>query len=387
MEDNHRQSSNEAAMPPPPQAALLPNRSRTNSFSNSESSHMLLSEDMVIEEYGTEHNERLFSPQSWGSLSWTSDQHDWSQRDRQPKLAIGLQSGSSDLSNSNTQRAQSEVLSMDSRTSEHGKDNPGAPGRAKALVAAGKSKRNALAKSFSRTKNSSPAATRGPRKEEVLEDGLTDLDRALRSARDEIAKMQHELERCKAQPGHDAKESRNRAESITSEENSQQALESSAESQAQDIVIQKLRSDLQAEKSEKEFWKQKHDDVEDQYLKAESEVRILRANRADRDAMWRREWERKNEHLLIERDRCREDYHTAQKTIQEREEEIQELSRRILGLKRNISTWTKLEGQISDDVFAEKIKTLGHDLQNWTINNFRRAKIGTYTCRFGISTC
>ena len=183
--------------------------------------------------------------------------------------------------------------------------------------------------------------------------------------------MQHELERFKVQQNGDPSQSRDERSS-----SAQDAADPDASTAVGGLNVS-LLSDLQAMTDEKNFWKERHEDINEKYLRAESEVRILRVNLADREVMWRRECERRNEQLLLERDRCQEGYHAAQKTIHEREEEISELRHHALGLKRNISAWTKLEGQVSDDVFVERMKALGHDLQNWTINNFRRATLGS----------
>ena len=223
----------------------------------------------------------------------------------------------------------------------------------------------------SKSNTDPPAGSRGHRKDDPLEDGLTDLDRALRSAREEIVKMQHELERFKVQQKEDPSHPRDEHGA-----SAQDAADPDASTAVGGLNVS-LLSDLQAMTDEKNFWKERHEDVNEKYLRAESEVRVLRVNLADREVMWRRQLERRNEQLLLERDRCQESYHAAQKTIHEREEEISELRHHALGLKRNISAWTKLEGQVSDDVFVERMKALGHDLQNWTINNFRRATLGS----------
>ncbi|KAI9848132.1 MAG: hypothetical protein M1838_000628 [Thelocarpon superellum] len=149
--------------------------------------------------------------------------------------------------------------------------------------------------------------------------------------------------------------------------------EDAAAQQSQRIGM--LESKLASESRDKTFWSKKHEEVHRQYLKTESEHRILQATTADRDGMWKREWERKNEHLLQERDRCRDAFHTAQRMAQDRQEEARELRRQVLELKHSISTSTRMEGQTTDDVFREKVKLLGHDLQNWTISNFRKRDI------------
>ena len=274
---------------------------------------------------------------------------------------------------------QTESSSMVSMPGEGTQIKAATAARVRSFVAVGRSKRSSASKSVPKTKRDTPKGPKALDEQGVFEEGLTDLDKALRSAREEIGKMQHELEKYRQQEKPSLEEFQGLGEPLLSRVLSESPTSLTEDRFHMEKTMIQLRSDLQAERTEKTLWQGKHDEIKEKYLKAESEARILRANMFDRDHLWKKEWERKHEHLLAERDRFQDGYHAAQKTLREREDEIQQLRHHILGLKRDISTWTKVEGQVSDDVFTERIRTLGHDLQNWTIINFRRAKKGMLT--------
>ena len=58
---------------------------------------------------------------------------------------------------------------------------------------------------------------------------------------------------------------------------------------------------------------------------------------------------------------------------------INELKSQIWGLKNFVSASSKMDEQVTDEVFGEHVQRLGNSLQNWVITNFRRAKIGMTT--------
>ncbi|KAI3555297.1 hypothetical protein CABS01_12414 [Colletotrichum abscissum] len=94
------------------------------------------------------------------------------------------------------------------------------------------------------------------------------------------------------------------------------------------------------------FWQAKHSDVNQQFLRADADLRLLRqeseARDADRDALRR---------------------------------EVGELRVQVRGLKEFVSTSTRTSGQTSDEVFCDGMARLSNGLQNWVIVNFRRAKL------------
>jgi hypothetical protein len=55
-------------------------------------------------------------------------------------------------------------------------------------------------------------------------------------------------------------------------------------------------------------------------------------------------------------------------------DELSWLRRQLAEMKRSISKSTRMDGQVTDSVFAQETGMLHHELQNWIVNNFRRAK-------------
>lgn len=242
----------------------------------------------------------------------------------------------------------------------------------------GKSGRDIESKMAISTQDKSPSDP--PEKlyeQSFCDDSPTNNDQSFQSAIQKIAKLQRELDAHARREKEQNEEIRACREKAKEQARVIEGLQNAKleNSQFQDNITD-LQSKLLVETDEKTFWIRKCQEAHRDYSKSESELRLLRAELAEREASLKDEQERRTEQLLIDRDRCRERYHTAQKALQEREAEVLELRQQLLGLKRNISTWTKTEGQIADDVFRERFTSLGHDLQNWTINNFRRAKLG-----------
>jgi len=55
-------------------------------------------------------------------------------------------------------------------------------------------------------------------------------------------------------------------------------------------------------------------------------------------------------------------------------DEVSNLQQQLSDLKRSISTSTRMDSQMSDSTFAQGMGVLHHELQNWVVNNYRRAK-------------
>ncbi|OLN92270.1 hypothetical protein CCHL11_01559 [Colletotrichum chlorophyti] len=94
------------------------------------------------------------------------------------------------------------------------------------------------------------------------------------------------------------------------------------------------------------FWQSKHSDLNSQFLRADTDLRQLRAEAEARDA---------------DRDVLRR--------------EVNELRAQVRGLKEFVSTSTRTSGQTSDEVFCDGMARLGNGLQNWVIVNYRRARL------------
>ncbi|KAI9718256.1 MAG: hypothetical protein M1812_004246 [Candelaria pacifica] len=215
--------------------------------------------------------------------------------------------------------------------------------------------------------------------------GAVDTDRSLRIAIEQRERLEEELEKYKMREQAHEEEIRKYERDLTARQEQLREQSNTLENYKDDLqavrasyddVIADLRAKLSTEAQDKHFWSRKHEEVHREYLRTESDYRGLQTTMIDRDSQWKAEWERKQAHVLLERDRCRESAHAAQKIARDRDDEVLELRRQVLDLKHSISTSTRTEGQITDDAFRDRIQRLGHDLQNWVINNFRKAKIG-----------
>jgi hypothetical protein len=112
------------------------------------------------------------------------------------------------------------------------------------------------------------------------------------------------------------------------------------------------------------FWQAKHSALNQQYLRTDTELRLLRAEVDVREA---------------EREELRQGWEVLRRELKERDDEMRSLRAQIRGLKEFVSTSTRTDGQTSDEVFGDGMARLGNGLQNWVITNFRRAKLGEAT--------
>ncbi len=112
------------------------------------------------------------------------------------------------------------------------------------------------------------------------------------------------------------------------------------------------------------FWQAKHSALNQQFLRTDTELRLLRAEVEVREA---------------EREELKAGWEVMRRQLRDRDEEARILKGQVRGLKEWVSTSTRSDGQTqtSDEVFGEGMARLGNGLQNWVIVNFRKAKIGT----------
>ena len=99
------------------------------------------------------------------------------------------------------------------------------------------------------------------------------------------------------------------------------------------------------------FWQRKHSALNQQFLRADTELRLLRAEADAREA---------------ERRALRD----------ARDAELAQLRAHLSGMKQWVSASTRADQQASDDEFADAAAKLANGLQNWVIVHFRRAKLG-----------
>jgi len=135
------------------------------------------------------------------------------------------------------------------------------------------------------------------------------------------------------------------------------------------------------ERETSEFWQAKHSALNQTYLKADTDLRLLRSefsslasSREDQN----RDITTRISSLKLDRDAFREAYNEAMGEIRMKEGEIKGLKEQVRGLKSFVSSNGKGAEQVTDEVVAEGMQRLGNGLQNWVISNFRRVKIGMF---------
>ncbi|CZR52985.1 uncharacterized protein PAC_02863 [Phialocephala subalpina] len=144
--------------------------------------------------------------------------------------------------------------------------------------------------------------------------------------------------------------------------------------------LTRLSHKLTNENETAQFWQQKHSALNQNYLKSDTELRLLRQElggahqvKEERD----RDIKTRISSLMLDRDAFREAYNEAMGELRGKDERVRELQGQVRGLK----SWVSREGkgvggeQVSDEIVGERVRGLGNGLQNWVITNFRRVKI------------
>ncbi|KAI1428817.1 hypothetical protein F5Y12DRAFT_635002 [Xylaria sp. FL1777] len=106
------------------------------------------------------------------------------------------------------------------------------------------------------------------------------------------------------------------------------------------------------------YWQAKYSNLNQQYLRVDTELRVLRTEVDVREA---------------EKAELREEWELLQRELGERDSEIRSLRSQIAGLKQWVSTNTKRSDQTSDEEFGEAIAKLRNSLQNWAVSHFRKS--------------
>jgi chromosome segregation ATPase len=150
--------------------------------------------------------------------------------------------------------------------------------------------------------------------------------------------------------------------------------------------LAQLRQRRQEEAETAAFWQKKHSTLNQAFLRTDTDLRLLRQEagaaqqgREDRD----RDIKTRISSLLLDREAFREAYNeamgelsTAVGALSAKDDTIKALQSQVSGLKNFVSASSKMDEQVTDEVFGEQMQRLGNSLQNWVITNFRRAKIG-----------
>ncbi|KAI0113759.1 hypothetical protein GGR51DRAFT_24212 [Nemania sp. FL0031] len=106
------------------------------------------------------------------------------------------------------------------------------------------------------------------------------------------------------------------------------------------------------------YWQTKYSSLNQQFLRVDAELRVLRTEVDVREA---------------EKTELRDEWELLQRELGERDSEIRSLRSQIAGLKQWVSTNTKKSDQTSDEEFGETIATLRNGLQNWAVSHFRKS--------------
>jgi activating signal cointegrator complex subunit 1 len=145
--------------------------------------------------------------------------------------------------------------------------------------------------------------------------------------------------------------------------------------------IQTLGEKLTNESEISTYWQQKHSALNQQYLKADTDLHVLRHDVAAREKLREdrdKDVKTRISSLMLDRDTLREGYHLLKTELKHKEDEVLKLKSQVKGLKDFVSTNSRTDGQVTDEVFGEMMQRLGNGMQNWVIQNFRKAKLGRY---------
>jgi hypothetical protein len=133
------------------------------------------------------------------------------------------------------------------------------------------------------------------------------------------------------------------------------------------------------------FWQQKHSSLNQTFLKTDTELRLLRQEVSNFEQVKEsrdRDIKTRISSLMLDRDAFREAYNEAMGELRVKEEMVKSLQGQVRGLKSFVSTSSKMDEQVTDEAFGERMQRLGNGLQNWVITNFRRVKIGMLNIYF-----
>ena len=146
-----------------------------------------------------------------------------------------------------------------------------------------------------------------------------------------------------------------------------------------DRELTQVKKKRQEESETATFWQQKHSTLHQTFLKTDTDLRLLRQEASSFQQDRERDVKTKISSLLLDREAFREAYNEAMGEMSVKDKTINELKSQIWGLKNFVSASSKMDEQVTDEVFGEHMQRLGNSLQNWVITNFRRAKIGMTT--------
>ncbi|KAI9707851.1 MAG: hypothetical protein M1820_004457 [Bogoriella megaspora] len=186
---------------------------------------------------------------------------------------------------------------------------------------------------------------------------LSDLEKALKTARTEQQRMSSKLQELQIQKDEALKSHRHLEETTA-----KLRLDHEQE-------LHSLRSKLAEESESSTYWARKHSTVL-------NDLNALKTRFLERDAMWKSEWERKAAQLMGERDGLVEKLHGVQRGMEEKGKEAEEARRQLVELKQGVARAGRVEEQISDEEVRERLAGLRYEIENWVVGGFRRGKGG-----------
>jgi activating signal cointegrator complex subunit 1 len=132
--------------------------------------------------------------------------------------------------------------------------------------------------------------------------------------------------------------------------------------------IARLREEIDQERAMRKAAQAQSTDLQ-------KEATALRAELREKDAHWQEEMRREIHEARQEsrNDSVREMHSSSSRSRLAPEVGLQ---RQLTDLKRSISRSTRVETAVtSDSTFVQEMASLAHEIQNWTVNNYRRARI------------
>ncbi|TAQ84092.1 hypothetical protein B7494_g7576, partial [Chlorociboria aeruginascens] len=154
------------------------------------------------------------------------------------------------------------------------------------------------------------------------------------------------------------------------------ALEQEMQKMKEDFQweVSSLSHKLAAETESAAMWQTKYSALNQTFLNNDAELRMFGGTAQQREER-ERDIKTRISSLMLDRDSYREAYNELLAEGKAKEDVIVMLQSQVRGLKSFVSANSKMDEQVTDEAFGERMQKLGNGLQNWVISNFRRAKI------------
>lgn len=134
--------------------------------------------------------------------------------------------------------------------------------------------------------------------------------------------------------------------------------------------------ELSCLKQELEKERARRVELEGQCANLDTKAHNLQEQLAQKDDFWREEMARKIQEARQDNRGPPQELHSYRTRARIGETQSNGLQRQLTDLKRSISKSTRVETMVtSDSTFKQEMISLAHEMQNWTVNNYRRAKI------------